>query len=208
MAIEKTALYSDFDTFYEWLNENALGVYFDTVQKDSYKIYCKCGEKNFITFTDELADSSFGIIIETLSGSELKVYSYSLKDTGYAYGWKTNSGLALAFETGNAKFTAPCFFITKDNLGNTAVIRERDFFAYSSYNVAAETQKSFSLDNYLEIIPRESSMTSLCPIVISEAEGSFTPNVFCTPYTQYSGEAILEINGTKYLSNGVFVMKD
>ncbi len=209
MAIEKTALYNNFDRLYEWLNTNALGTYFDEIIKDTYTVECKCGEKKFISFTDELNSSSHGIEICKQNGGYLRTCSSSLKETGYAYGWKTSSGLALAFDANYSGFTVPGFFITKDNHGNTAVIREKNFFTVSStYYVAAETLKSFSLGKYMEIIPLKSPITSFSPVVVSEAEGSFTPNVFITPYTQYSGEAVLDINGTKYLSNGVFIMKD
>lgn len=209
MAIEKIALYNNYNTFYEWLNENALGVYFDEVVKNLYNINCNCGAKRFITFSDELDSSTYGITIETSSGKTVKYHSSSLKGTGYAYGWKTNSGLALSFGTKSSEITAPCIFITKDNSGKTAVILEKNFLISTPpYSISAVEQNSFLLTEYLNITPLKSSATSLCPVVISAANESYTPNVFCMPYTQYSGEAILEINGTKYLSNGVFAMKD
>ncbi len=86
MAIEKTALYNRQSSLSEWLKANALGIYFDEVEKDSYHVDCFCGGKNFISFTDELNSSYYGIQIETQNGSDLVTYSGLLKATGYAYG--------------------------------------------------------------------------------------------------------------------------
>lgn len=208
MAIERTELYSSMDSLYNWLTDNALGIYFDEVEKQSDRINCKCGGENFITFTNELGYSGNGMKITTPNGLSTTLYNSDLKDTGYAYGWKTNGGLALAFQKENNVATAPCFFITKDNHGDTAVVYDRNLSFSSVYNVVAETQKCNSLGKYIQINTAKSPMTSLCPAVVLAATDSFTPDVFLTPYTQYSGEAILEINGAEYLSNGAFVLKD
>lgn len=89
------------------------------------------------------------------------------------------------------------------------MILEKNFLISTPpYSISAVEQNSFLLTEYLNITPLKSSVTSLCPVVISAANGSYSTNVFYIPYTQYSGEAIFEINGTKYLSNGVFAMKD
>lgn len=208
MAIERTELYSSMDSLCNWLMANALGTYFDEVEKQSGRINCKYGGETFIAFTDTLYSSNYGIEITTPNGLDTTLYDSDLKNTGYAYGWKTNSGLALAFQKDNGHCTTPCFFITKDNHGETAVVYDRNLSFSSVYNVVAETQKCNSLGKYIQINTAKSSMTSLCPDVVLAATDSFTPNVFLTPYTQYSGEAILEINGAEYLSNGAFVLKD
>lgn len=208
MAIERTELYSSIDSLYNWLTENALGTYFDEIEKQDACVLCKCGAENFITFTNRLDYSGNGIKIAAANGLSTTLYDSDLKDTGYAYGWKTNGGLALAFQKENNVNTAPCFFITKDNHGDTTAVYDRNFPFSSACNVVAESQKCNSLGKYVQIYAVKSPMTSLCPAVVIAATDSFTPDVFLTPYTQYTGEAVLEINGTEYLSNGAFVMKD
>jgi|GEM_PF-5306546 hypothetical protein len=212
MSIEKTALNGSIETLCKWLKSNALGVYFDEITLDSSdgknKVICKTGGIDFLAFYEDVTKSNGGILVKNKVGESTKIES-SIAMT-YGYGYKLGGGLMISFRSSGGSFTEPRIAVAKDNSGNTTIVAERTIMTESGsvYNMGVYNPDSQPLGRLS--IPKTANitaLTSMCPFVVCGQEASYTPDVFYTPFTQYTGEAVYDINGTKYLSNGIFAMK-
>lgn len=212
MSIEKTALNGSIETLYEWLKANALGAYFDEITLDSSdgknKVICRTDGIDFLTFNDDPTKSGGGITVKNKTGESAQIESSAAMV--YGCGFKLDSGLLISFRLSGSGFTAPRFAITKDDLGSTAVIAEKSLMSGSgsTYSMFVCSPNSQPLGNFsLLKTVGGMAMTSMCPFVLYGQEASYTPDVFYVPFAQYTGEAVFDMNGTKYLSTGIFAVK-
>lgn len=208
MSVEKTYLYSSssitgMQKLYDFLQANAVPEYFDSVQKESSGVKCYIGSHDFFFFgLAQGADK--GIKIKQNNGSVL-----TLQTSGYMYmnyGYKCANGLSFSIIDGSTANKQSITF-TKDDSGNTVVITTSNLKISSSntlYVINASTGNTISktfacADNC--------GCTSLAPLVVGDTP-NYTPNAFLIPFAQNISECILHIDGIKYLSNGLWCIKD
>ncbi len=198
-----------FENLFDFLTEHAVPEYFDSVTKsdDGGKIYCKIGEKTFITFDIVSNNSNTYCYIKYADGNT-KGVSTSPGSTYYDKAYKCRNGIFLSmYYKASPTHYAPFFALTKDNKNNTVAIISGDFNHYKD-NVTALNPNSTSTDNAIIVnYTKTSCLTSLCPLVVSDDE-AYTPNAFILPYAQSRSQNIFEADGVKYLSNGIWCIRD
>lgn len=133
------------------------------------------------------------------------------------YIYSCQNGLAFQSHYGN-EGTAIRAFLTKDNNGDPAIINmaisprspSRTAPANAANNKSVAV--SYSLPYYIDL--PASDVTSIAPVVLNDDYGSYCPNAFVTMYRQRNavqgddiGE-IIDIGGTKYISNGGMLLRD
>ena len=218
MAIERTNLYDDtsvdntFDNLYNYLLENAVPEYFDSVAKseDDDYIICTVNGREFVKFP-----KSLGYIYITLANNT--VLEKGDRSGSYGRAVKLKNGIFLgAYHSSYAKYFRPLFAICKDNENNTTLVFDGNKFCDNSsgdYHVASINANTITKDcPYVEILKNSLSenitgKTVLCPIVVGDT-ANYTPNVFYMPYAQNRSEGVLCIDGVKYYSNGIWCVKD
>lgn len=218
--IEKFTLRSGSDTaatfenLYNFLTENAVPEYFDSVEKssDNKSIYCKISGKTFITFAEQMVNSTYpkyGCIY--LSDNTFYRIKIASDGAGYVYkAYKCKNGFFLSFYRDysyNYYFLEPLLAFTKDNLGNTVVIFSDNVESISSENTIKAVSPNSAAAKSYAVNTAVSSLTSLCPIVVSDEE-AYTPNAFVLPYAQNRSQNIFEVDGVKYFSNGQWCIRD
>lgn len=217
MAIERINLYDSTstantnDNLYNYLLENAVPEYFDSVTKDENNAYIVC-TVNGNPFL-KLPISS-GRIQLVLGNND--IFEGSTVDNAYGYAYKLTHGILLgAYSNSYAAYYRSVFTICKDDENNTVVILDKQNFIFStspSKNIMA-FNSSTTNKNYPAIylnsldLSNIAGKTALCPIVVGDT-ANYTPNAFYMPYAQNRSEGILCIDGEKYYSNGIWCIKD
>ena len=221
MAIEKTNLYNSTSTLstlynlYNYLLENAVPEYFDSVVKasdDSY-ITCTVNGKEFVKFKEDINP-----IIITLAND--LTYSLQCASNGkYGYAIKTKHAISIGtYYLSSRAYATPIFTICKDNDGNTTLIFDNlnfcDLATSSDYQInAINTNTTITMYPTIRLgrnankANNITGKTVLCPIIIGDTE-NYTPNVFLMPYAQNRSEGKLHIDGAEYYSNGIWCVKD
>lgn len=181
-----------------------------------------------ITFTDGLVLSigynSSSQVYYTISGMS-NGYTLNITKPAPSYGltafpyciWETSNGLAFGFNDNNE----PMLFITRDQNNNTVVAGAQSLtpismVGSSSANILMEIiNKNTSANGAFRfytihdagILPP--AMTSLAPaVVLGDGNAEYCPNLFIQTFRQYDTFGTIEIDGEKYLTNGVFALKD
>lgn len=203
-----------FENLYNFLTENAVPEYFDSVEKssDNRSIYCKISGKTFITFVTQIHGSAYpkyGLIyLSDDTTYQIEIVSNGI---GCAYkAYKCKNGFFLSFYRDysyNYYFLEPLLAFTKDNLGNTVVIFSDNVESISSGNTIKAVSPNSAAAKSYAVNTAVSSLTSLCPIVVSDEE-AYTPNAFVLPYAQNRSQNIFEVDGVKYFSNGQWCIRD
>lgn len=216
MAIVRTNLYDSTSTdntnnnLYNYLLENAVPEYFDSVTKDEDNSYiiCTVNGNPFLKLPIK-APNRMQVILANNFISESESTSGV-----YTYAVKSKHGIFLNGRSSSAVY-APIFSICKDDENNTVVIKDKDKF-YTSYTstlyiTAFNTNTTNKDYPYIYLNGIQSSnitgKTVLCPIVVGDTQ-NYTPNAFYMPYAQNRSEGILSIDGVKYYSNGIWCIKD
>lgn len=218
MSIERTYLYDDtsvdntFENFYNYLLENAVPEYFDSVAKseDGEYVVCTVNGREFVKFP-----KSLGYIYITLANGI--VLEKGDRSGSYGQAVKLKNGIFLgSYHSSYAKYFRPLFTICKDSENNTALVFDANKFCDVSgndYRLISVNANTVIKDHpYVEILRNSLSeniagKTVLCPIMVGNTE-SYTPNVFFMPYAQNRSEGILCIDDVKYYSNGIWCIKD
>lgn len=196
-----------FENLFDFLTEHTVPEYFDSVTKstDGNSIYCETGGKTFINF-QIAGDNTYCYIKYADNKNENLGFTMSSMYFDKAYKCKNGIFLSMYQKTNSNHFT-PFFALTKDNKGNTVAIITGYFNSYRDY-VAALNLNSTSTHNAVAVNSTKTScLTSLCPLVVSDDE-AYTPNAFVLPYAQSRSLNIFEADGVKYLSNGIWCIKD
>lgn len=160
--------------------------------------------------------TAYGQIALKYNGGANTIYSVDPQYT-LDYIYSCQNGLAFQFHYGN-EGTAIRAFLTKDNNGDPVVVNmpitpaspnTSEIATAANYNSVTESR---SLPYYINL--PASDVTSLAPVILNDDYGSYCPNAFVTMYRQRNavqgndvGE-IIDIGGTKYISNGGMLLRD
>lgn len=182
-----------------------------------------------ITFTDGLKLSlvySTNTNLDYTVSEMLNNYKFSFSKTN-SQSWlmstfpyciyETSNGLVFGFNNNNE----PMLFITKDQNNNVVVAGARNLrpitmVSSSSSIIEMEiANKNTSANGIVTFYTvRDTSdqpptMTSLAPaVVLGNGNAEYCPNLYIQTFRQYDTFGVIEIEGTKYLTNGVFALKD
>lgn len=179
---------------------------------DSYAESETPGTYNLYKGTDIIATvDSYGNVVLKYNGGASTIqtilYQYQCD-----YLYVCSNGLAYSIHYGG-EGTAIRSFLTKDNNGDVAIVamditpaspsvQERAYAA--NHN---STALSYSMPYYISMAA--SQVTSLAPVALTDDYASYCPNAYVAMYRQNNGVAeILDIAGTKYISNGGMYLKD
>lgn len=219
MAIERTNIIYSSDAaqaaanLYNYLNTNAVPTYFDRIEINDAVVSCYVGEVELLKFSMFLNGSENGVTVTTENGETI-TFTASGNSAQFQYAYKCNNGISFALDLA----ADIVLTITKDNSGNTAVI----FVSPSSGSYLGMSKNSTSGYNKLYVVNKESQSifykffyclnrgeqaTILCPLSVGDTL-NYTPNAFLMPYTQYTAQGVIDIDGCKYISNGLWCVKD
>lgn len=202
MAINKVYVYASTSTgkaenITAFMSANA-SEYFDSITNVGYgKIKLNVDGTQFVE-------------ISCASGSSVTVKGQTYSSTSqWRYAYACDGGVSLANDSGIV------FTIAKDSSGETVFVFAD---ALNSAPESAETVTVYattidSPETSATVVPYHAvsdGITVLTPLVIRDAVPSFTPSVDVLTYSQHvsgTGEAVLDIDGNDYLSNGLWAVK-
>lgn len=207
-----------------WLVKNAVD-YFDTIDVPSgaQEVSCKVGDVTALKLDwGTEFDTQRSFQINAKNGANINSgYRYIHDRCCWRYGYKTDSGIVICNNKTDS-FQAS-IFISKNNNGELifAVLRPNSPNFSSPSNLAEiidfNSLASIKSDESGVSVPEtrhlrngviSASMTALAPIV-SDAE-TYCDKIMITPFSQYSSMCwgIIDVDGTKYVYNGVFALKE
>ena len=196
-----------------WMQENAAD-YFDEITGDGTCISCNIASITALKlgFANQ-SEKLFTVTAE--NGKSVQEYT-TLDFTNYRFtsAQKTDGGIFLFLsEVSN-------IFVTKTNLGSVffAGVRKASssngkiFMCDFSNSAAIAESSTFSYSNFSSsptsygIYP--TSKTAITNVVSNG--GTHCENLFYVPFSQYSGQSdvVIDIDGTKYVYNGIFALKE
>ena len=202
-----------------WLTANAAD-YFDEITGSENVITCKIGDVNALTLNfTEATNARFATITLKNGISINTVYKWgdnSGKETVVRLnrGIKTDNGISL-FGTQYLNF-----FVAKTSDNNTIFAYFGELNSTSDWGwYIGEIEKSANFiksrsisssgwGNYTTYGVYSAGKTALVPAITDV--GTYNDNLFFVPFTQFAGQSGITINvdGTKYVYNGVFALKE
>lgn len=223
MKIERTYLYNsdmaeNMQNVYNYLLENAVPAYFDsvTISENKFTISCYTGENKFMEIRKENSGQSnintIHVYINTTNatiGSGLNAG----KPVFITYAYKCGNSISFCTSESDAdkmnkkiKFT-----VTRDNTGNTAVVCMGNYQIVTGENKTNKIYTGNKNSNVLSLFACINSagqtLTAKIPFFVGNV-GNYTTDVFLTPYTEYSTAGIIEMDGVHYVSNGLWCCKE
>lgn len=222
MAIERTYLY-DSDAaaaavkLHEYLSANAVPDYFDSVTLDAETntVTCHVGALEFLKIKHNIYNAG-AISIQTASGSTLACKASGSDynpPVAFYYAFKCAGGISFAIKAS----ANVCFTITKDSKGRPAVIcyvmngTHNELTgpvassSYKLYAISPETQEIiYKLTGAADT---NTQLTTFCPLPVGDT-AAYTPDAFFMPYTQTTAHGVIDVDGCKYLSNGLWCVRD
>lgn len=218
MAIVRTNLYDSTSTentnnnLYNYLLENAVPEYFDSVTKSEDNTYIICTVNGNPFLKLPISSGRIGIVL----GNNL-IFEGMNSGGMYGYAFKMKHGIFIGgYGSSYRKYFAPLLSICKDDENNTVVILDGNHFItstssdYITRSFNASTTSSdypYTTVRYGNTSSNIAGKTVLCPIMVGDT-ANYTPNAFYMPYAQNRSEGILSIDGVKYYSNGIWCIKD
>lgn len=223
MKIERTYLYNsdmaeNMQNLYDYLLENAVPEYFDSVEitEDKFTISCYIGENKFVEIKKENSGqtnlNTIHIYVDTANAVISGIPTYGAgKPVFITYAYKCRNSISFCASESNAdtmnkriKFT-----ITKDNAGNTTVVCVENYQIgeNKTNKIYTGSENSNVLSLQMFINSAVQLLTAKIPFFVGSS-GNYTPDVFLTPYTEYSTPGILEMDGVYYISNGLWCCKE
>lgn len=195
-----------------WLQNNAVPKYFGKVSYGS-------GNYEAICYKNE-SDSSPILRIQReqvyvrINGSEIQ-FKHGLSSVyGWQYGYKCENGLSLCIHTADDAENKFGLTITKNNNGDTVIIIANTLQILSSTTTvycivpSLTNETSGKGKGYSMIGNFDSPVTGLLPFPVSNVSNAHTPNVFMQPFSQFSIQGLIDVDGVRYLSNGLWCIKD
>lgn len=197
----------------EWMYKNATD-YFDTFESDltpdAYSTMAFKKGNASIIFKIYPTYSSNAKMTITLSNGVSRVVtingitnSSTSNHDFISRAIKTNSGIVLSFSTiENTSEFIDFLIVSKTNTDNTGIIS-----IYSPYMDC----NLISLENSIDIATSYSfnstfmftkTITTFCNIPCSGSTTDYFPNVFLTPFYEYTSGPIIDSNGNKYIHCG------
>lgn len=214
MAFETTNIYStDHSLLLAYLQEHAVPDYFDKVEADAETattISCYVGDTVLLQFA---LNSSGGTLcyINTATGLQKTIPPTSNTLT-IVYAHKSANGLAFTWGLAATVESLPSLIITKDSDENTAIVAAGKTGNISSLiqSVAAVTANDMAILAQGLSTRLTAAVTTVVPFVCGCGAGEcrYTPNVVYFPTAQYTDPGEIIVNGSRYLSNGYWALKD
>ena len=182
---------------------------------DSYEESETTGTYNLYKGTDIIATvNSYGKVILKYNGGANTIQTIQTSFT-LRYLYVCNNGLAFEtyYSTDPSQRYAITAFLTKDNNGETVIIYMGISTSSTSTYVKAQAAnyRSIALSESTQyaISMAASQVTSLAPIALNDDYASYCPNAYFAVYRQNNGASeILDIAGTKFISNGGMLLRD
>lgn len=197
-----------------WLQANATD-YFDNITADEggEKIYCKIGDVTALTIDTNARNYIF---FATLKNGAVD-YRYQAWGTNHRFtrAVKTSCGILLYVNN------IDNIFITKNTDGgvmlagyhstgnNTYGATIGDFANDSVFkDMGGGSGASFGVNQLKNVGVQSAGRTALVPAVTDA--GTYSDNLFFVPFTQFIGQSgiTIDVDGTKYVYNGVFALKE
>lgn len=215
MALQRTYLYSSdsaasIQNIYNYLMENAVPEYFDSVSLDETNnaVSCYIGDLEFVRIANAYINPQTQVkfIINTTNHS-----CESYKGTGgkyICYAFKTPHG--ISFTTNYSSLTS-VFTICKDNDGNTVAMVVSDLNiskSSSEYRTLFTANPQTGVINGKRFFAYDSGLgtTAAVPLYVGDTT-NYTPDVLLLAYAQNVSDGILDIGGIRYWSNGLWAVK-
>ena len=225
MAITKTNLITAEDlnacanNLYNYLNETAVPDYFDSVTISGTTVSSIKGGKTILQFScpgDRIAFKFTGAAEFNCSTR----YRFEVIKSAYR---GSNGCMFDGASSDNPTFNAP-IMLTKDNEGNVTI----GILAIPNGS-AVQIQCKKNTTNLLYVLNektdfktynqvyffdnancRQNYQTAIVPLPVCGSAGGncYTPNAFLMPFTQVAEIGKIDINGVKYLTNGLWCIKD
>lgn len=206
MATEKTiekTIFAGMDNdkkitaFKEWLANSEL---FDSVERDGWKVSCYVGERLVYEFWKR--PSYHAAYLK--NGYEWDMGDFNLSQL--SYGIKTSKGIYIQAQQTYKMH----IFITKSDNGDIVVLRN-----YNKTEVDVpdlEKSPAWVSGTYTWNVPSSCSVkqriTALAPIP-SYGTDTYPVGLYLLIFSQYPDtEAIIEVNGKKYYSNGFIALEE
>lgn len=228
MAIEKT-LFTALSTAENqsevtaWVVANATE-YFDSIEPSSGGVTCKIGGKDAfsLNWNNVNTERAFRLIAKngTTIDNGFQFSNFNLCAWRYAY--KTDSGIMLCNGDTRQWQTSIAISRNTENGVMFAAIRPNNtnystpanflsILDFDNSNSAADSRQSSTMASgtrHFEMGVISAGRTALVPIV-SDA-GTYCENILYVPFTQYIDSCfnIIDVDGTKYVYNGVFALKE
>lgn len=179
---------------------------------DSYQESSTAGTYNLYKGSEVIATvNSYGNVVLKYNNGQSTIQTI-MNQYQCDYLYVCSNGLAYSNHYGGEQ-TAIRSILTKDNNGDVAIVRMSITPASPNSEQRAEaanyrsTALSYSMPYYINMSASE--VTSLAPIVLADDHASYCPNAYVAMYRQNNGVAqILDIAGTKFISNGGMLLRD
>lgn len=225
MAITKTNLKTAgnisacANNLYNYLNKNAVPDYFDSVTISDTAVTCKKGYKSILKF------SYPGNYIE-VKVTGLKEFNHRAV-TGFeviSTAYKCNNGFIFDGSSNDySTYNAP-IMLTKDNAGNVTIgvleclngssgeinCKKNNTNLLYVFNENSDFKTYNTVYFFDNANCRQNYQTAIVPLPVCGSAGGncYTPNAFLMPFTQVAETGKIDINGIKYLTNGLWCIKD
>lgn len=193
-------------------NHAALGAFlqtlvpdlFATVTSNSSGWHCKDADGNVVAF---IAPDGYKSCLYAAS-------SYTIGPLGQignvTYGYKTAHGAILLYGENNRPIV-----LAKTSTGAVGgVVATEPAAHYDYYTCAWGDQVDALTHRFGGLVAEEGTMTTnqtvLCPVPSHAALGtpSFFEGVYWLPWAQYRSPGVINVDGTKYATNGYLALKD
>lgn len=238
MKIERMYLYNsdmaeNMQNVYNYLLENAVPKYFDsvTISEDKFTISCYIGENKFLEIKKEnsgqtnlntfhvyiYTQNTINTITQNNDGINAIIGGIPTNGAGkpvfitYAYKCKNSISFCASESVEDTMNKRIKFTVTKDDAGNTAVVCMANYQVVTGENKTNKIYTGSENSNVLSLLAcvnsAGQSLTAKIPFFVGNVE-NYTPDVFLTPYTEYSTPGILEMDGVYYVSNGLWCCKE
>lgn len=226
MAITKTVLSSsNIATWVEkvanYFTENAVPDYFDSVTYTGTAVSCVKGEKTIIKFecfSDIYMNITFNANGATFSNRTPSSHKFIMAI------YKCNNGFLLQTVSASNTDVGVSILLTKDNndsitLAYTGVLngsspeihcKKGSLNKMTVMNENSDSQVWTDVYYVNDLSVRQNYQTAIVPLPVCGSAGGnyYTPNAFLMPFTQVAETGKIDINGVKYLTNGLWCIKD
>lgn len=194
------------------LEEYAVPKYFDSVSietDDNTQNYVSCVKDEVEILKIYDTNGHWSIIIATNNSSYTESHGYNATIGAL---WVCENGISFAAGSANAldRFT---FTIALDENDNTAFILSSFFNEPTNSNpivVCLSNEVAYSLGYCGKSMSKAVSfgyLTTLCPVPIFQTE-HYLQNVYLMPFCSDVTANVIDIDGEKYVSNGLWCVKD
>lgn len=197
----------------DWMFENATE-YFDTFESDltpddySTMAFKKGNASiNFIIYPAYTSNAKMTLVLSNGVSKVVTINSVTSSSTGdhdfISRAIKTNSGIVLSFSTIERTSEFIDFLIiSKTNADSTGILSicspYMDCYLISLEN-SIDMATSYRFNNTFMFT---NTITTFCNIPCSGSTTDYFPNVFLTPFYEYTSGPIIDSNGNKYIHCG------